>query len=85
MSTMWTGGQCQTCSELLEEPHAGAEELVGGAEVAEVGPAEGQEQPQQGQVSLQHGLRQGCSDDQVACKAHTVLLCVPQPRCGHSS
>lgn len=67
--------QRQTCSELFEEPHAGAEELVGAAEVTEVGSAEGEEEPQQGQVSLQHWLCQGCSDDQIAYTEQTVLSC----------
>ena len=42
----------RTCSELLEEPHAGAEELIGAAQVAQVGPTQRQEQPQGWQVCL---------------------------------
>ena len=62
-----------TCSELLEEPHAGAEELVGTAEVAQVGPTQGQEEPQGRQVGLQDRLCQSSSDDQVPCTHHICL------------
>ena len=55
-----------TCSELLEEPHAGAEELVGAAEVAQVGPTQGEEEPKGRQVRLHHWLCQRCPDDQIA-------------------
>ena len=61
-----------TCSELLEQPHARAEELVGAAQVAQVGPTQGQEQPQRRQVCLQHWLCQGCSDNQIAYKVDNV-------------
>lgn len=68
---VWLQG---TCSELLEEPHAGAEELVGAAQVAKVGPTQRQEQPQGWQVCLQHRLCQGCSNDQITYKVHTQSL-----------
>ena len=35
-----------TCCELLEEPHARAEELVGAAQVAQVRPTQRKEEPQ---------------------------------------
>ena len=56
-----------TCSELLKEPHARAEELVGAAQVAQVGPTEGDKQPHTPQVGLQAGLCQSSPYDQVAC------------------
>ena len=56
-----------TSSELLEEPHARAEELVGGAQVAQVGPTQGDEQPQSPQVGLQTGICQCSPDDHIAC------------------
>ena len=55
----------RTCGELLEEPHARAEELVGAAQVAQMRPTQRQEQPQSRQVCLQHWLSQCCSDDQI--------------------
>ena len=56
-----------TGSELLEEPHARGEELVGGAQVAQVGPTQGDKEPHAPQVGLQAGLCQSSPDDYIAC------------------
>ena len=69
----WAEGD-RTCSELLEEPHAGTENLVGAAQVAQVRATQGQKQPQGGQVCLQGRLCQGSPDDQGACRDINQLI-----------